>query len=112
MDCEDDLIHLSALLASRVQFTVHVQLFNKSYNGYVNPQLANSGAKQLTYYQLMEFNILELFRSKTGSNDLFRHNICLLIEWEGRTGKYLPRGHGVPHDQAPNIFRSALPLSQ
>ena len=21
----------------------------------------------------------------------------LLIEWEGRTGKYLPRGHGVYH---------------
>ena len=33
----------------------------------------------------------------------------LLTEWEGRTGKYLARGHGVRterHDRGPNIFPS------
>ena len=42
------------------------------------------------------------------------HTMYLLTEWEGRTGKYLARGHGVrtkrsevrSHDREPNIFPS------
>ena len=39
----------------------------------------------------------------------------LLTEWEGRTGKYLARGHGVRterHDRGPNIFPSGPDLTQ
>ena len=38
-----------------------------------------------------------------------RDNMYLLTEWEGRTGKYLARGHGVRterHDRGPNILPS------
>ena len=38
---------------------------------------------------------------------------CLLTEFSpGRTGKYLALDHGARHDLGPNIFRTALALSQ
>ena len=49
------------------------------------------------------------------------NNMYLLTEWEGRTGKYLARGHGrteraqrgpVQNDQEPNIFPSGADLTQ
>ena len=45
------------------------------------------------------------------SKEIFKWsgNMYLLTEWEGRTGKYLARGHGVRterHERGPNIFPS------
>ena len=70
-------------------------LFQSKCFIYWQPRKTANTTYKLCFSSRVERNaVREVYCFRRQANN-FRHNMYLLTEWEGRTGKYLARGHGV-----------------